>query len=323
MRLATSDNQVTGKTAESERNKDYRKNFFYSIIQSSKESEARVDDVNRVYPLAGKNIGDTSSKNSNNDVTSTTDTVQAANVVQKEETSDGSMSQAKRDETANPNDNGSSDKLPNEKAQPVDEEAARDETGSTEENSQVNKSSTVEEKVEDDASTVLSDSGQEVGDSGKEGDKKGNNLRSPVTEVEAEEAVHDDSENNHVKKEEASKETLNSEENNDVTVKDTSKESNVTTVPNEEQDGADSEANEPDDLSDTSKAHSIDISKAVKNDKKKKEGNGDPPTASPTTPSSPHEARPLIPEFLWSPIHQRLLADVLFAIESDLQVWRR
>ncbi|XP_048589684.1 neurobeachin-like isoform X3 [Nematostella vectensis] len=29
-----------------------------------------------------------------------------------------------------------------------------------------------------------------------------------------------------------------------------------------------------------------------------------------------------IPEFLWSPMHQRLLGDLLFAIESDLQVWR-
>lgn len=30
-----------------------------------------------------------------------------------------------------------------------------------------------------------------------------------------------------------------------------------------------------------------------------------------------------IPEFLWSSMHQRLLGDLLFAIESDLQVWRR
>ena len=30
-----------------------------------------------------------------------------------------------------------------------------------------------------------------------------------------------------------------------------------------------------------------------------------------------------IPEYLWSPIHQRLLGDLLFAIESDVQVWRR
>ena len=30
-----------------------------------------------------------------------------------------------------------------------------------------------------------------------------------------------------------------------------------------------------------------------------------------------------IPEFMWSSMHQRLLGDLLFAIESDLQVWRR
>ncbi|XP_068720916.1 lipopolysaccharide-responsive and beige-like anchor protein [Montipora capricornis] len=29
-----------------------------------------------------------------------------------------------------------------------------------------------------------------------------------------------------------------------------------------------------------------------------------------------------IPEYLWSPIHQRLLGDLLFAFESDIQVWR-
>ena len=30
-----------------------------------------------------------------------------------------------------------------------------------------------------------------------------------------------------------------------------------------------------------------------------------------------------IPEYLWSPVHQRLLGDLLFAVESDVQVWRR
>lgn len=77
-------------------------------------------------------------------------------------------------------------------------------------------------------------------------------------------------------------------------------------------------------LSDISKAHSIDISCATtENDNKGKRQHGGSEPTSPTTPNSPHEARPLIPEFLWSPMHQRLLADVLFAIESDLQVWRR
>lgn len=38
---------------------------------------------------------------------------------------------------------------------------------------------------------------------------------------------------------------------------------------------------------------------------------------------STYRAHVNIPEFLWSPIHQRLLGDLLFSIESDVQVWRR
>ncbi len=77
-------------------------------------------------------------------------------------------------------------------------------------------------------------------------------------------------------------------------------------------------------LPEISKAHSIDISKVTTvSDNRDRQADGTSQPASPTTPNSPHEARPLIPEFLWSPMHQRLLADVLFAIESDLQVWRR
>lgn len=30
-----------------------------------------------------------------------------------------------------------------------------------------------------------------------------------------------------------------------------------------------------------------------------------------------------IPEFKWSAMHQRLLTDLLFALESDVLVWRR
>lgn len=30
-----------------------------------------------------------------------------------------------------------------------------------------------------------------------------------------------------------------------------------------------------------------------------------------------------IPEFKWSTMHQRLLTDLLFALESDVHVWRR
>ena len=77
-------------------------------------------------------------------------------------------------------------------------------------------------------------------------------------------------------------------------------------------------------LSGVSKAHSIDISKVkIVNDNEDKRNESTLGPTPPTTPNSPHEARPLIPEFLWSPMHQRLLADILFAVESDLQVWRR
>ena len=50
---------------------------------------------------------------------------------------------------------------------------------------------------------------------------------------------------------------------------------------------------------------------------------GDVPEAKRQT-FSPGPARPpfRIPEFRWSYIHQRLLADVLFSLETDIQVWR-
>ena len=50
---------------------------------------------------------------------------------------------------------------------------------------------------------------------------------------------------------------------------------------------------------------------------------GDVPEATRPT-FSPGPARPpfRIPEFRWSYIHQRLLADVLFSLETDIQVWR-
>lgn len=57
---------------------------------------------------------------------------------------------------------------------------------------------------------------------------------------------------------------------------------------------------------------------------------GSPPPTSPATGSAGSNDQKLaykayvnIPEYLWSPVHQRLLGDLLFAIESDIQVWRR
>lgn len=37
----------------------------------------------------------------------------------------------------------------------------------------------------------------------------------------------------------------------------------------------------------------------------------------------PHQAPYRIPEFSWSHMHQRMMSDLLFAIETDIQVWRR
>lgn len=57
---------------------------------------------------------------------------------------------------------------------------------------------------------------------------------------------------------------------------------------------------------------------------------GSTPVTSPATSSGGSNDQKLaykayvnIPEYLWSPVHQRLLGDLLFAIESDIQVWRR
>ena len=45
--------------------------------------------------------------------------------------------------------------------------------------------------------------------------------------------------------------------------------------------------------------------------------------ASSPDQKSTYRAHVNIPEYLWSPVHQRLLGDLLFAVESDVQVWRR
>lgn len=39
--------------------------------------------------------------------------------------------------------------------------------------------------------------------------------------------------------------------------------------------------------------------------------------------SPPRSSMFRIPEFKWSHMHQRLLTDLLFSIETDLQMWRR
>ncbi|KAI5607332.1 lipopolysaccharide-responsive and beige-like anchor protein isoform X7 [Silurus asotus] len=41
-----------------------------------------------------------------------------------------------------------------------------------------------------------------------------------------------------------------------------------------------------------------------------------------STPSSPRSSMFRIPEFKWSHMHQRLLTDLLFSIETDVQMWR-
>ncbi|XP_071511589.1 neurobeachin-like isoform X5 [Diadema antillarum] len=50
-------------------------------------------------------------------------------------------------------------------------------------------------------------------------------------------------------------------------------------------------------------------------------GGGDTPTQRVFSPG-PHQAPYRIPEFQWSHMHQRMMSDLLFAIETDVQVWR-
>ena len=53
-------------------------------------------------------------------------------------------------------------------------------------------------------------------------------------------------------------------------------------------------------------------------DKKAADKSKKPPTFSPGPSRPPFR----IPEFRWSYIHQRLLSDILFSLETDIQVWR-
>lgn len=39
--------------------------------------------------------------------------------------------------------------------------------------------------------------------------------------------------------------------------------------------------------------------------------------------SAPRSTMFRIPEFRWSHMHQRLLTDLLFSVETDIQMWRR
>lgn len=57
---------------------------------------------------------------------------------------------------------------------------------------------------------------------------------------------------------------------------------------------------------------------------KSRNGSGQGANASTRPMFSPGPTRPpfRIPEFKWSYIHQRLLSDVLFSLETDIQVWR-
>lgn len=54
--------------------------------------------------------------------------------------------------------------------------------------------------------------------------------------------------------------------------------------------------------------------------KRSKQGN---PSTRPMFSPGPTRPPFRIPEFKWSYIHQRLLSDVLFSLETDIQVWRR
>lgn len=77
------------------------------------------------------------------------------------------------------------------------------------------------------------------------------------------------------------------------------------------------------DISESTKMKTTFIGSHVPDDDNEKEE--ERPIDAASSPSTPKgKCRPYIdiPEFTWSSLHQRLLSELLFSIESDLQVWK-
>ena len=338
--IATVDIQRKSQIRESEKDKDYRKQFFYSIIQSSKEDGSEPGGVSEQNVTNGNEQDNEPSAEynqlSNND--------ERTNEEPKETTTGEKEKADSGGNTTVESKGNITEESQNETEIQVDDGSNKENVGSskyaTEEIELAEHGKKIDlldhEKLEDNSES----SSERVANKGSEGridyidsDQHQENRK------KEEDNVADNKDTKDVMKEIQNDE---SDVLDDELVKKSSEKEATTTVSSENEASkrqSDNSTKEqqnikdmPKDndlpqaitLSEVPKAHSIDISNvkmANDNEDKQKESTSEP--TSPTTPSSPHEARPLIPEFLWSPMHQRLLADILFAIESDLQVWKR
>ncbi|XP_028409384.1 neurobeachin-like [Dendronephthya gigantea] len=333
--IATVDIQRKSQVQETDKDKDYRKQFFYSIIQSSKEDEENAESKTEQSMVNGDHEPPV---NDRGEVVSTNDRPGGEVDLGDEEDGAGSGQNS-----AGKSDGGSEQEQENRTS---DNEG--DPETLPEDTSNANKSSSENNKEPEEVDVTQGTQGSSANDSepddnaGKEGtatkeeagtDHGGHVHEEGTPDDDSEVAVADELGEKSSEKEATALALENdlkkpsdgpSSNEGDTRVVNNENETSTRDIstaeqPAPENNGLPQEAMSPD----VSKAHSIDISKATNGSEKqgKEEGDASEPT-SPTSPSSPHESRPLIPEFLWSPMHQRLLADVLFAIESDLQVWR-
>ena len=333
--IATVDIQRKSQVQETEKDKDYRKQFFYSIIQSSKEDDDNTGSKSEQSMVNGDHeppVNDDGEEANANDPTGEeVDSADEEDGVENYRNSGGKNdSGGEKSQKDHASDNEKDSKTLGEDDDNDDDDDDDDDDGShgkresptndseSEDNASKKGTSTEEEAVTDD--------GGHVNEEGTTSDEREVAAADELVEKSSEKETTTLVLQNESRKQSdrtCSNEPLQDKSETRVVSKadDTSTADNLTAEqPAPKNNGLPQEATSPD----VSKAHSIDISKVTNESERQSKGEGDAsePT-SPTSPGSPHESRPLIPEFLWSPMHQRLLADVLFAIESDLQVWRR
>lgn len=365
MNIATVDIQRKSQIRETEKDKDYRKQFFYSIIQSSKEDDGEPGGESEQNVTNG-NEQDNELSAESNQLSNTDEHTNGES--KKKETGGGEKADCGGNTAVESKGNITEESEKETEVQIGDEsnketlgssKSATEEGALPENDKNIDRSNN--EKLEDDSESnservanKQKGSGEvqleETRDEEEDGVADNKDAKDLMKEIQNDESEVVD---NELVKKSSEKEAVTtatseigvSKRQSDGTerneslhdVKETDvKETDDTAVVNEpvgnstEEQETFNDVSKDNDLpqaialSEVPKAHSIDISKvkmANGNEDKRKESTSEP--TSPTTPNSPHEARPLIPEFLWSPMHQRLLADILFAIESDLQVWRR
>lgn len=395
--IATVDIHRKSQIQETEKDKDYRRQFFYSIIQSSKEDGDEPEKISEQSLTNGghepppedgqeANVDDDSSENikveegqdGEMELKDSSNSEETTDVDQKAIEDDGreqinavspkcgvdsegnieneSEKEAETQDDAANKDNSSANQSLNEVELPEhDKETQQSDNEKLDDHSKNNSESAANENEESEGRAVGLDSTQDESNTSKESnltEQHRTDNDSERVEDLVKETVDNDSE---VTADELVEKSSEKEATTTLTETETSEgQSDEPSEPLQddketkvEETGNTSVVNEPSSnsteeqqtrnnipqnieipqetpMSEVSKAHSIDISKVttVSDNQDRQEDGASEPT-SPTTPTSPHEARPLIPEFLWSPMHQRLLADILFAIESDLQVWRR